>query len=313
MENTFVVHDLDPFLIQFSQGIGIRWYGLAYVLGFVIGILLLRLYHRKGLSPLDADSRWTLLMAIAVGTVLGGRLGYVLLYRPEIFLENPLGLIAVWSGGMASHGGMVGIAAGIAWFVWFYNRRMAGQVQTRGTDEPPPRLSWWRISDLCVTLAPPGILLGRIANYINGELWGRVSTVPWAHIFPMAQEPPHFDPNGPIVFVEGIGLANPRHPSQLYGAALEGLVLGIYLHWRLWRGGITARYGKNPRTGHPGQLTGEFLIAYAILRIIGEVFREPDASLIMGVSRGIFYSLFMVVAGIGVIWWARRKPSSKSN
>ncbi|MGF1452068.1 MAG: prolipoprotein diacylglyceryl transferase [Opitutales bacterium] len=334
MENTYWVHDWSPFLVRFGENIGVRWYGLAYVLGFVIALWLLRMYRRRGLSPFGADDRTILLGSIIVGTLVGGRLGFVLLYRPDLLSENPGAVFAVWEGGMASHGGIVGIGLALWWFTRRFNRRQSGQEPKAETPRKVPaakgkpasatepssteasadaepslavgRLSWWHVADIVVTLGPPGIFLGRVANFINGELWGKIGTVPWAVIFPDAQVAPHFNPNAATVFSEQLGrLVNPRHPSQLYEAALEGLVLGIYLHWRFWRSGITARFGRNGRVGIPGQLSGEFLIAYAVLRIIGEAFREPDADLILGLSRGIFYSLFMILAGAGIIWWAR--------
>ena len=175
----------------------------------------------------------------------------------------------VWEGGMASHGGFIGVAAALAWF---------------GRSEKIPFL---HLSDLVASVAPAGLFFGRIANFINGELWGTPTRVRWAVVFPNSA-----DPGTPL------HLVLPRHPSQLYEAALEGLVLFAFTQWRFWRSDIVR--------AQPGRLVGEFLIAYAIVRAIGESFREPDASLILGLSRGTFYSAFLVAAGLALIL---RKPA----
>ncbi|MEM9227392.1 MAG: prolipoprotein diacylglyceryl transferase, partial [Verrucomicrobiota bacterium] len=148
----YPVCDFDPYLIQFSEGIGIRWYGLAYIMGFVVAYLLLRLYHKRGRIDFNADEQLNLMTAIILGTFVGGRLGYMLLYTPGALVDNPLSLFKVWEGGMASHGGFVGICVGMWWFA----RRQ--------------KTSFWNIADICVTLGPAGVFFGRIANFINGEL-----------------------------------------------------------------------------------------------------------------------------------------------
>jgi len=273
------VHDLNEFVIRFPESWpieGVRWYGLAYVAGFAIAWFLLRLYWKKGRSPYDPPQQADLLTAIIIGVLVGGRLGYYLLYKIEVVLANPLVLLKVWEGGMASHGGMVGILVAMIWF--------ARKTQT----------SFWQVSDITVTLGPPGVFLGRIANFINGELYGREASVPWAmHFLDVRQIP---GTNAYEYF-----WTPPVHPSQLYQAAMEGLILAIYLQFRFWK--------RDPAKPVFGQLTGEFLIGYAILRIIGEVFRQPDVgvSLILGMSRGMFYSLFMVVAGAAIIVHQRRR------
>lgn len=271
-------HDWDPFLIQFPEGWpleGIRWYGLAYLAGFAVAAYLLHLYYKRGRSPLNPDQQTTLLTAIIVGTIVGGRLGYTLLYNFSDFIQNPLTIFQVWKGGMASHGGMVGIVLAAIWFA----RRQ--------------KMRFWSVADIIVTLGPAGVLFGRIANFINAELWGKPATVAWAVIFPVK--------NGAG---EITGYTVPRHPSQLYEAFLEGLLILIYTQWRYWRTNIT--------TNHPGQLSCEFLIGYGIVRIIGEIFREPDefVSLIAGLSRGTFYSALMVIIGIGLMIWLRREQKS---
>lgn len=265
------VHNLSPFLVRFSDSFGIRYYGLAYVLAFLIAALLLRIYWRAGRSPLDPKAQSDLMMAVVLGVMLGGRLGYFLLYSPVSFLREPLAVLRIWDGGMSSHGGFIGVCLALIWLVRKH------------------KLEWRSTADILVTLAPPGLFLGRIANFINGELWGKVTYVSWAVIFPKSA------PAGTLVTAIA-----PRHPSQLYEALLEGLFLTIYTQWRFWRSPVTRE--------KPGHLTGEFLILYAVVRTIGEIFREPDASLLFGVSRGTFYSLFLVVGGVILLGMSRRKP-----
>ena len=264
------VDNLSPFVIRFYDSVGIRYYGLAYVLAFLIAALLLHLYWRAERSPLDPKRQSSLMTAVVVGVVLGGRLGYFLLYEPKALWQDPLALFRVWEGGMASHGGFVGVFLALVWVVKKH------------------KLAWRPLADILVTLAPPGLFLGRIANFINGELWGKVSYVPWAVIFPKSA------PAGtPLAEIP------PRHPSQLYEALLEGVFLAVYTQLRFWRSNVTRE--------KPGQLAGEFLILYAVVRAIGEIFREPDASLLLGLSRGTFYSLFLFIGGLLLIVTSRRK------
>jgi phosphatidylglycerol:prolipoprotein diacylglycerol transferase len=266
------VHDLDPFLVRFTEHIGIRYYGLAYVLGFLAAGWLLRRYARAGRNTLPAAAGSDLVFWLVAGVFVGGRLGYFLLYRSAEFLRDPLVLVRVWEGGMASHGGFVGVAVVLLWFA-------------RAQRQP-----FWHVSDLVVSVAPVGLFFGRVANFINGELWGRVSEVPWAVIFPASARP-----DTPLLLIE------PRHPSQLYAAALEGLVLLVWMQLRVWRTGVLR--------DAPGRLTGEFLLGYSLLRAVTELFREPDAGLILGLSRGTFYSLFVAAAGLVII--ARSRPAAR--
>ena len=270
MPFAFWVHDLNPFLVKFSDNFGIRYYGLAYLAGFFAAAGLLVLYHRRGRSPFGFNTITDLITVIVFGVLLGGRLGYFLLYQIDTLRADPLGIFRVWEGGMASHGGFVGVLLAM----WWWSRRH--QV---------PLL---QVSDLIVTTAPAGLFFGRIANFINGELVGRITTVPWAVIFPHNE------------IDRGISPPFARHPSQLYEAALEGVLLLAFMQWRFWRSAAARE--------HPGRLSGEFLIAYAVLRVIGEQFREPDAPPFFGLSRGIFYSLFMIIAGVFLIGHARRGP-----
>jgi phosphatidylglycerol:prolipoprotein diacylglycerol transferase len=251
-------HTPHPFLIRFGEDAGIRYYGLAYLLGFAAAVWLLRRYRRAVISPLDANAIWDLITYLVAGVLVGGRLGYFLLYQPGSLVSDPLGLFRVWEGGMASHGGFLGVI--LALLVFARSRR----------------LPFLQVSDLVVTTVPLGLGLGRVANFLNGELWGRATTVPWA-----------------VTFASSGGGDIPRHPSQLYEALLEGFLLFALMQWRLWSQSAARRV--------PGRLSGEFLVAYAVARIVCELFREPDAGLILGVSRGIFYSFFVAISGIAVL------------
>ncbi len=266
------VHHLDPFLGPHWGNIGIRYYGLAYMLGFVTAWWLLIRYARAGRSQVSMPKVADLMVVIVFGVLIGGRLGYFILYQPETLLHRPLELFRVWDGGMASHGGFIGVAIALLWFA------------------RSEKLSFLHLGDVIASATPAGLFFGRIANFINGELWGKVSFVPWAMIFPKSMPP-----DTPVNHIL------PRHPSQLYEASLEGLLLFAYLQVRFWRSQVVRE--------HPGQLSGEFLVGYAIVRIVSEVFREPDEgiSLILGLSRGTFYSIFMIVAGLVLIAYARRR------
>jgi phosphatidylglycerol:prolipoprotein diacylglycerol transferase len=268
------VDDLSPFLVRFHGEFGIRYYGLAYLLGFLAAYWMLLVYAKAGRSRLPAGAIPDFMAAVVFGVVIGGRLGYFLLYEPGRLLANPLILFKIWEGGMASHGGMIGVAIGAAWFARSRKIRLA------------------HLADLVVSVAPAGLFFGRVANFINGELWGKESNVPWAVIFPLSK-----DPGTPLQLIA------PRHPSQLYEALLEGALLFAFMQLRFWRSEVVRK--------SPGRLSAEFLIAYAAARAVGEVFREPDASLIMGLSRGTFYSLFMVATGL-ILWFAPKKPLDRA-
>ncbi|HWL17956.1 MAG TPA: prolipoprotein diacylglyceryl transferase [Opitutus sp.] len=260
-------HDLSPFLIRFTDNFGIRYYGLAYLMGFLVAAWLLAKYWHAGRSQLPAAKVSDFIVTLVVGVMVGGRLGSFLLYHPEQLIHDPLSFFRVWEGGMASHGGMAGVAIAL----WWFSRRH--------------HIPMLHLGDLVASTAPAGLLFGRIANFINGELWGKPTDVPWA-----------------IIFSNTGGGPFPRHPSQLYEAALEGLLLLAVMQWRFWK---TDAVKKTP-----GRLTGEFFILYALVRSIGEIFREPDASLILGLSRGTFYSIFLVAVGAAMIVHARRKAAA---
>lgn len=266
------IHDLSPFLWEFPEPYsnwgpgGIRWYGISYLLGFIIAGYILRVAWKKGKSPYDPEQVMNLMTFQILGVLIGGRIGYVLLYQTSKFWQDPLVLLRVWEGGMASHGGFVGVCIATLWYA-------------RQSKQSP-----FPIGDLIVSIVAPGLLFGRIANFINGELWGRKTDVSWGVLFPNA---PDF----------ALGVA--RHPSQIYAAILEGLLPFIYIQWRFWKSDTPSRF--------PGQLTGEFLLIYSAGRILNELYREPDASLIAGMSRGQFYSIFLAMGGILLIHLARKR------
>jgi phosphatidylglycerol:prolipoprotein diacylglycerol transferase len=303
----FYVHDLSPFLIRFGGGFGIRWYGIAYILAFLFGTLLYRHLAKRGYSELTPDQVTDFITWGALfGVVLGGRLGYMLFYDLDGFLHNPLILFRVWEGGMSSHGGILGLTL---YSLWYARRH---------------HISWLNLGDNLVVVAPIGLFLGRCANFINGELFGRATTVFWAMQFPkeLAFLPPGFvmatlqdtaTINSKFCTIDSVtegvrdspelheylaSILTPRYPSQLVEAVLEGVVLFVLL-WFL----RTCIRLPN------GILTGVFFIAYALLRILGERFREPDAPLISAFTRGEFFSFFLVVIGIAFLLRAIFRPT----
>jgi phosphatidylglycerol---prolipoprotein diacylglyceryl transferase len=302
----FYVHHLSPFLIQFNDQIGIRWYGLAYIAGFIAAFYMMKWLARNGYGSLRENQVGDFVFYAALfGVLVGGRIGYVLFYRPSMITEDPLGILRVWDGGMASHGGILGLII----FSGIYARRH--------------RISWTGIGDNLVAAAPIGLFFGRMANFINGELFGRITTVPWAMQFPnelldhpneaaqVIEQTTKIDPslnNVPAVIVAArhseqvrqilAGVLTPRHPSQLYEAFLEGLLLFSLLLL------IRLKFKKPD-----GVTTGSFFILYPIMRIIGEFFREPDAPLTGPLTRGQFLSLFMFIVGVAFLWVAFRRKN----
>jgi phosphatidylglycerol---prolipoprotein diacylglyceryl transferase len=255
--------NLDPVAIQIGP-LAIRWYALAYITGIIASWRLMR--YLAALTPaiathtqVDDFVSWATL-----GIVLGGRLGYCLFYQPSLYLADPLGILRVWTGGMSFHGGMLGVAIAIFWFCRHYHIPVLG------------------FADRLSVCAPIGLGLGRLANFVNGELWGRPAPewLPWAMIFPRAD-------------------AIPRHPSQIYQALMEGLTLFLVMFFLSRREAIRARFGT---------MTGIFLIGYAIARIIGESFREPDdflGFLAFGTTMGQLLSIPMLLAGLCLVLWRR--------
>ena len=255
---------IDPVAIAIGP-IAIRWYALAYIAGLVLGWRYCVILCRRDPKMLDPDLFDDLLMYATLGVVLGGRLGYVIFYNPLYFLENPLEALMIWRGGMSFHGGFLGVVLAIAYFA----RKHA-----------VPALV---IGDIVATATPVGLFFGRIANFINAELYGRVTDVPWGVVFPNG---------GPL----------PRHPSQLYEAGLEGIVLLLVLSWFALRTRVRYR---------PGVLVGAFFIGYGIARSVVELVRQPDAHigfLAGGLTMGQILSAPMIIAGIALIVWARRRP-----
>lgn len=256
---------LDPIIFQIGP-FALRWYSLAYIGGILVAWwYILRMLKRPGapMAPRHIDSFVTW---ITLGIILGGRLGYVLFYEPEKYLANPIDALKLWEGGMSFHGGLIGVIVAI----W-------GFVRTH-------KLSFLRFADYVSVTIPFGLCFGRIANFINGELWGRPTNVPWAIVFPHG---------GPY----------PRHPSQLYEAFLEGPVLFAILWWLFWK--TDARY-------QPGKLAGAFALGYGSFRFIVEFFREPDAQLTefamrTGLHMGQWLSVPLILLGLYLLFTARSR------
>ncbi|MDI4658139.1 prolipoprotein diacylglyceryl transferase [Xanthobacter autotrophicus] len=262
---------IDPVLVQLGP-LAIRWYALAYIAGLVLGWLLARAMVARpalwgGTSPMTPHDLDDALFWATLGVILGGRLGYVLFYNPAYFAANPQDIVAVWKGGMSFHGGLAGTLVALVLF-----------ARARG-------IRVMSLLDVSGVVAPIGLFFGRLANFINGELWGRPADVPWAIVFP------HGGPE-------------PRHPSQLYEAALEGLVLFLVML-------VVVRLGGLKR---PGVAAGIFGIGYGISRITAEFFREPDVQLgylAFGTTMGMWLSVPLVVAGAGLLLYAlKRKPAA---
>jgi phosphatidylglycerol:prolipoprotein diacylglycerol transferase len=301
----YYLHDLDPIIFRIYDNVGPRWYGLAYILAFICGYVLLRSLARMGYADLPVTKVADFITGCALfGVIIGGRLGYVFFYKPDM-LRQPMSILRVWEGGMSSHGGMIGILL----FTFYYARRH--------------KISWMNLGDNLVVTAPLGLFFGRCANFINGELYGRTTNVPWAMQFPkeLLDHPAEagraaaaciqIDPAliTPETIVAAVhrqprvkeilrSILTPRHPSQLYEAFFEGIVLFAILWF------VRTRM-RQPN----GVLTGLFFICYAIFRIVVETFREPDAALIAGFTRGQFFSFFLIAIGIAFIVAAKLRPT----
>jgi phosphatidylglycerol:prolipoprotein diacylglycerol transferase len=241
----------------------LRWYSLAYLAGIFLGYLyMLRLIKEPG-APMARRHADDLVFYASLGVILGGRLGYVLFYRPGFYFQNPLEIVKMWDGGMSFHGGVIGTSLGIIYLAW------------------KEKLHWLRIHDYVACVVPIGLFTGRLANFVNAELWGAPTAVAWAVRFP------EIDAFGRQI------VGPPRHPSQLYEAALEGLVLFAILAWMFWR--TRARY-------EPGKLVGAFLLFYGLFRFLVEFVREPDAHLVefaerTGLHMGQWLCVPMILGG----------------
>jgi phosphatidylglycerol:prolipoprotein diacylglycerol transferase len=251
----------------------LRWYSLAYLAGIFIGYwYMLRLLKQPG-APMARRHTDDLVFYAALGVILGGRIGYVLFYNLSHYLQHPIEIVKLWDGGMSFHGGMIGTSLGIFYFAH------------------KEKLSWLRIHDYVACCVPLGLFLGRLANFVNQELWGAQTTVPWAVRF---------------VEVNDYGqrfLGPPRHPSQLYEALLEGIVLGAILWWMFWK--TDARY-------QPGKLLGAFLFFYGVFRFAVEFIREPDQQLIpfaqaTHLHMGQWLSLPMIAGGLYLMLTAKMR------
>ena len=257
-----VFPDFDPVALQIGP-LAIRWYALSYIAGILLAWRYCIWYAKQPPAHVSRNQLDDLMFWATMGIILGGRLGQVLLWQPGYYLAHPLEILKIWEGGMAFHGGFLGVVLAI----YLYARNQ--------------KLSLWWVADVIAPSTPIGLFLGRVANFINGELWGRPTNVPWAMVFPHADNPP-------------------RHPSQLYQAALEGILLFAFLHLA----------GRNQTVrARPGMMTGLFLMGYAVARSIGEIFREPEVDLgsFNFVTWGQILSVPMFALGL---YLALRKPKA---
>jgi phosphatidylglycerol:prolipoprotein diacylglycerol transferase len=262
---------INPVLVHIGP-LAVRWYALAYIVGILVGWVYARaLIASKslwgGTAPLTVMDFDDFIIWVTLGIILGGRIGYVLFYNLPLFAAHPGQIFQLWNGGMSFHGGFLGCTVAIILF-----------ARKRGI----PILS---LGDITTAVAPIGLFLGRLANFINGELWGRPTDVPWAMIFPTG---------GPV----------PRHPSQLYEAALEGIVLFVVLNLLVRRGALK----------RPGVITGAFALGYGIARATCEFFREPDPQLGFlwgGLTMGMLLSIPLMLAGIGILACSLHEPKPK--
>ena len=265
---------INPVALQLGP-LAVHWYGLTYLAAFALFMVLgTRRLRHPPFASLKGEAAWSrrdvedILFLGVMGVVAGGRLGYCLFYKPAYYLAHPLEVFAVWQGGMSFHGGLLGVIVAMVWF-----------ARTR-------RKPWLQVADLVAPCVPTGLAAGRVGNFINGELWGRVCdpSLPWGMVF------------------RGAGDL-PRHPSQVYQFLLEGLLLFVLL----WL------YARKPRA--QGQVAAAFLVGYGLLRFVAEFFREPDAHLgilSLGMSMGQWLCVPMVLGGCLLWAWARKRPFSST-
>lgn len=257
--------DISPVAVQIGS-FGLRWYSLAYLAGLTCAWFLLQRMLSRHVSDVKPEMMDDAVFYAAVGMILGGRLGYVFFYNFEHYIENPLKILALWQGGMSFHGGLIGVVVAL----WLFARNM--------------KIPLFALTDVAACVTPIGLFFGRLANFVNAELYGRVTTsVPWAVVFP---------DGGPL----------PRHPSQLYEAGFEGVFLFLCLY-ALWTQSVWVRIRY-------GFTSGLFLTGYAVVRMVVENFREPDPQigfLFARVTMGQMLTLPMLVAGIGLMLWSMRR------
>ena len=301
------IHNFDPFALQLGGGFGVRWYGLAYLAAFAVAYFIYLHLAKRGLSVIPPEKVGDFITGCAVfGVLIGGRLGHFVFYDRAALLADPLVFFRVWEGGMSAHGGILGVALYSLWYAWKH------------------KVSWPGLGDNLVVGVPLGLFFGRLANFINGELYGRPALVPWAVKFPqevydlpvekqreviaLIQE----NSSGPVGLEQAIASAadspiwrevlgsflTPRHPSQIY----EGLLEGLFLFAVLWI--LRTRF----RTAN-GVVTGAFFIGYAILRSIGEFFRAPEDGYVGLLTAGQFLSIFIALIGLGFWVAAKVRPS----
>ena len=266
MEATHWIHDLDPVALSIGP-LDLRWYALAYIIGLMGGWRWGMKLAARSPMAIEADHIDRFLTWAVIGVIVGGRLGAITFYRPSLFIEDPLEILMVWNGGMSFHGGLLGVMVAMILFA------------------RSNKIPLFSLTDIICALAPLGILFGRIANFINGEHWGRVTDVSWAVGFPRS---------GDLI---------PRHPSQLYEAALEGALLLFVLMIAIYRFRALAK---------PGLITGMFLVGYAVTRGFAEFYREPEALiglLPFGTTWGQWLSAPMLIGGVYLVWKAMQSDA----
>jgi phosphatidylglycerol:prolipoprotein diacylglycerol transferase len=274
----YYIHNINPILVELIGPLALRWYGISYLMGFIASILLLRHWSKRGEFevPEKEVSNFIVLLAF-FGVFLGGRLGYVAFYGFDSFLADPLYVFRVWDGGMSSHGGFIGV---VLFMIWYARKNSH---------------SFLNLADNMAATASLGFAFGRLANFVNGELWGRVTDVKWAVVFPQEAGLHYGQYDLPTIQqMVADGILHPRHPSQLYQAAVEGfLVFGIMLLLR-----------HTPWGKRRGVLGTSYLILYALARIAMEFFREPDnnAFFFGSITKGQFYSALMIVGTLAAMW-----------
>jgi phosphatidylglycerol---prolipoprotein diacylglyceryl transferase len=300
------VHNWDPFALQFGGGFGVRWYGLAYLAAFAASFFLYRDLAQRGFAVIPADKVGDFITGCAVfGVLIGGRLGYVLFYDFGAFVREPLMFFRVWEGGMSAHGGILGVAVYTLWYAWRH------------------QVNWPGLGDNLVIGAALGIFFGRLANFVNGELYGRPTEMAWAVKFPKELYEAPAETQREVLaavqerFAAPVGLEElvasvpgsaevtvllgqfltPRHPSQIYEALLEGLLLFVLL----WTVRIKVRMPN-------GVITGLFFVGYALTRSLAESFRFPDAGYVGLLTRGQFLSVFLLLIGLGFLVAAWQRP-----